>query len=508
MPSKIHCASVALLLLVSVSSQSSEFDRVIWQVSQSDTSEIILQDLKIDGQGRAWMLWKSGHSVFLGSINDEGLTGRTFELIEPFEERRYRTFFLEMAVDSHGQMWCARIDDRNDRYRHRPLLPVDLLRFDEQEMELVRTFEFERFVDSLLFAFAGSEPYLLSEYDDFYWELLYLNTGKLWGNLHVSWESGYVLGTSQVGSSLAVFLAGPYYYGHGGAYARPFDLLFIDPTNEESRDYFFDAVYGWEEYMGGEDWHAFLDSYFRFLSLGSDGSDRVFVAYEKATGVRPFYWLRQPSPPDSLTQFVVRATEFASGDNLGEWDFGFVRGSSLASMTENVSPPGLFTHREGELDLWILVDQSWRGPFPVAASTSASIKIAADDRDRYWMAWDDSTALYATMVSLSEVVFPTAVTGTMSPAATPSSPALSQNFPNPFNARTIIQIQSPDQAALEIFNLRGQLLRSIPISPGSIQATWDGTDSEGSHAGSGVYLYRLRIDDDHVLPLRRMTLLR
>ena len=268
MSSKVRFTPVALFFLVALSSQASEFDPVIWQVSESDNSTIILQDLKIDGQGRAWMLWQSGHSVFLSSINDEGLTGPTFQLIEPVEKPRDRRFFLEMAVDSNGQIWCARMEDREAPSHYRPLLPVDLIRFDEQEMELVRTFEFERFVHPLLFTFSGSEPFLLSEYDQYSWEVLYLNTGKFWGNLHVSWESGYVLDTAQVGSSLAIFLTGPYWIGGcGGCYVRSFDLLVLDPVNEESNAFDFSAVSGWTEEGTGEDYYAFIDSYFRFLSL-------------------------------------------------------------------------------------------------------------------------------------------------------------------------------------------------------------------------------------------------
>ena len=95
-----------------------------------------------------------------------------------------------------------------------------------------------------------------------------------------------------------------------------------------------------------------------------------------------------------------------------------------------------------------------------------------------------------------------------SPGSTaPRSLALSQNYPNPFNAQTAIQLQSPAAAALEIFNLRGQLLRSIPVSPGSIEATWDGSDSEGRPASSGIYLYRLR-STRQASPVMRMTLIR
>ena len=92
--------------------------------------------------------------------------------------------------------------------------------------------------------------------------------------------------------------------------------------------------------------------------------------------------------------------------------------------------------------------------------------------------------------------------------ALPQSFALQQNYPNPFNARTIFRYHLPGWAApggtvpvrLDIYNVRGQLVNQLVRAhqaPGIYQAVWDGTDSNGSPAGSGLYFCRLQAAGRH-----------
>jgi len=73
---------------------------------------------------------------------------------------------------------------------------------------------------------------------------------------------------------------------------------------------------------------------------------------------------------------------------------------------------------------------------------------------------------------------------------------LTQNYPNPFNPSTTITYDLPaeTEVVLRIFNIRGQLVRTLvnEIQPAeTYQVTWDGRDSRGVPVPSGVYLYRL-----------------
>lgn len=78
------------------------------------------------------------------------------------------------------------------------------------------------------------------------------------------------------------------------------------------------------------------------------------------------------------------------------------------------------------------------------------------------------------------------------------SPALTFAVsPNPFRERAEIQYSTSARsgpAALRIYNLSGQLVRSLAIGPAprSVQfLTWDGRDSRGRRVGQGVYILRL-----------------
>ena len=97
----------------------------------------------------------------------------------------------------------------------------------------------------------------------------------------------------------------------------------------------------------------------------------------------------------------------------------------------------------------------------------------------------------------------------------PSQLVLRQNAPNPFNASTVIPFALP--AGLEgadlrlgIYNLAGQLIRTWrppTARAGTNQVHWDGTDSQGRAAASGVYIYRLELEGGPLWS-RRMLLLR
>ncbi len=87
----------------------------------------------------------------------------------------------------------------------------------------------------------------------------------------------------------------------------------------------------------------------------------------------------------------------------------------------------------------------------------------------------------------------------------PSSFRLAQNFPNPFNPSTRIQLQIPRQSkwVMDIFNIQGQKIDVISgESPaGVVEIDWD-----ASEFASGVYLYRVKAGD--FVMTKKMTLLK
>lgn len=96
-------------------------------------------------------------------------------------------------------------------------------------------------------------------------------------------------------------------------------------------------------------------------------------------------------------------------------------------------------------------------------------------------------------------------------AVLPDDFLLEQNFPNPFNPSTTIRFALPRAAevTLTIYNLRGQLLRTLlagPLAAGRYTVTWDGTSESGAAVPSGLYIYRLNAGD--YVATKKMTLLK
>jgi hypothetical protein len=74
---------------------------------------------------------------------------------------------------------------------------------------------------------------------------------------------------------------------------------------------------------------------------------------------------------------------------------------------------------------------------------------------------------------------------------------LCQNYPNPFNPATHIAFQLPGEAFvnLSVYDPGGSLVKTLVNGlrgAGMNRVEWEGTDSSGRPAASGVYLYRLK----------------
>jgi hypothetical protein len=75
--------------------------------------------------------------------------------------------------------------------------------------------------------------------------------------------------------------------------------------------------------------------------------------------------------------------------------------------------------------------------------------------------------------------------------------SLSANYPNPFNPATTIryELKHDGPASLVVYDITGQMVRSLVASEqpaGRYTITWDGRNTAGTQAASGVYLYELR----------------
>lgn len=88
---------------------------------------------------------------------------------------------------------------------------------------------------------------------------------------------------------------------------------------------------------------------------------------------------------------------------------------------------------------------------------------------------------------------------------------LYQNFPNPFNPSTTIRFElvRTSKIALEIFDVLGKKINTIAAGAfpkGRYNRTWDGRDETGREVASGVYIYRLKAENQIIS--KKMLLLR
>ena len=93
----------------------------------------------------------------------------------------------------------------------------------------------------------------------------------------------------------------------------------------------------------------------------------------------------------------------------------------------------------------------------------------------------------------------------------PSDFELDQNYPNPFNPTTTINFGLPiaGNVQLVVYNLLGKevtTLASGAMQPGNYKAQWNSLDQFGKKVSSGVYFYRLVVDNK-VIKTHKMLLL-
>lgn len=86
-----------------------------------------------------------------------------------------------------------------------------------------------------------------------------------------------------------------------------------------------------------------------------------------------------------------------------------------------------------------------------------------------------------------------------------------QNYPNPFNPSTTINysINSPGTIGIKIFDIKGELIKSISKEHqhiGNFQYVWDGKNSQGTDVSSGAYFYQIK--NGEKLETKKMMLLR
>jgi len=87
-----------------------------------------------------------------------------------------------------------------------------------------------------------------------------------------------------------------------------------------------------------------------------------------------------------------------------------------------------------------------------------------------------------------------------------------QNYPNPFNPETNINYSIPEEGKVElsIYNIKGQKVKTLvneTQASGEHTIVWNGTNKNNKRVASGVYFYKLEVNDSKLL-INKMLLLK
>jgi flagellar hook assembly protein FlgD len=93
----------------------------------------------------------------------------------------------------------------------------------------------------------------------------------------------------------------------------------------------------------------------------------------------------------------------------------------------------------------------------------------------------------------------------------PTSFAIQNNYPNPFNPTTTVKYQIPENThvRLVVYNMLGQRVRTIvdqPREAGYYSVQWDGKNDYGVSITSGIYVYRIQAGS--FVAARKMNLIK
>ncbi len=217
---------------------------------------------------------------------------------------------------------------------------------------------------------------------------------------------------------------------------------------------------------------------------------RIFVKEEEGTDNIAFGLSKKSSTADEYTDFVylkdvtyliVEKYEFFGGDDDDEVSLFVFESPTLPSSEPGTPTLGPLTD---------LYDAANLGT--VALRQYSSNQNMLVDGIRIATTWED-------IVELSVDDYPSSVT----------SFSLYQNYPNPVTSSTTISFSATDLhrlSKIEIYNVKGQLIKQFLITNHQSSVEWEGTDESGKPVSNGIYLYKLIAANKSIT--KKMILLR
>ncbi len=177
------------------------------------------------------------------------------------------------------------------------------------------------------------------------------------------------------------------------------------------------------------------------------------------------------------------------------------RGFTNTDKFNLISYQGVSTGNGATNDNMLLISA---GPFSIMPNDSTAVTFAV-------VAGSSVDELIDhTVAARNRMDIPTG-TGDDNNGVLPSGFSLEQNYPNPFNPTTAIQFSLPvrSEVSLHIYNLLGQEVKTLhagELPAGTHTRIWDGTNDANTSVASGVYFYRLSVNDKSIT--KKMSLIK
>ena len=203
----------------------------------------------------------------------------------------------------------------------------------------------------------------------------------------------------------------------------------------------------------------------------------------------------------------ARARFTAVVERSGLYEIAF-----LHPATVNASNHALYTIASGGIILDSLyLDQNagsggWvpLGSWPLTARVPVEVEIINNGGHSAGVVLRADAIRFTLMTETALLHHPAA-------AMPPAEPRLLGNYPNPFNASTVIRFVLPEaeKIRLEIHDLSGRMVRRLAVGGGTVgvqEVIWDGRDDAGARVATGIYLLRLQGGD--FAQQRRLVLIR
>ncbi len=281
----------------------------------------------------------------------------------------------------------------------------------------------------------------------------------------------------------------------------------------------------WGSYASDPEWYSIgsTDEYGDYMLTGLRSGYWKILAYGDNTYA--FEWYNDKNTWADADSQLVNAPGTISGEDFALEDGGSISGHVYSSEKGPLSGCEVVAYESSSYLQYVWISAKGNttitdGSYQITGlRTGDYYVVAMTECDMMWY-HNQTTPEQADLVHVTmpndtsgiDFNLPSAVEDeTDQTSQRPTEFELSQNYPNPFNPGTEIEytLQKPAYVTLQIYNLLGQKVKTLvnEYQPfGSHHIVWDGKNEQGKKVTSGVYFYRLKVNE--LSETKRMVLLK